>query len=373
MALTEGNFDWSVVVHLVLTLALGVTGLGCNGLMVSYYSRKEKLDQLSIIYGSLAGFSLPVSALMLFNFIFFFVDDLYYPYAHVTECQGNFSVFVSAAFRVLYMALYRTLVYLLVSLIFLTACKVKWPIFKIRTQHLKHLIAFYPVVLFLVMCIHSFITVSCSTPFYIPWIGTGTVMTIIYFWILLILPGILALACLIFLLQVISCDPQTSPAEEKGAAKNPTLRITLDTIKEEAENVAGAGKIKTSLSQVKTKLSNSKTNIRTKFEGREVTKKTILTTLLTTSSLLTTLVISNVTPLRSIYSDNDILQYDIHHTVADFNNLYVCSVLVPVFLLTIVNPVILMFRVGGLRRFTGMVWGRVCGCCLEGRRSVVDI
>ena len=372
MVSVDGNFDGTVVLHIILTLILGVVGVACNSLILLYYAKKAKLDQLSIIFGSLSGFSLVLSVLMIVNFIFFFIGDLYYEYAHAQDCQSNFGLFISAAYKVLFMVAFRTIVYILTALIFLTACKVKWKIFKIRTQLLKYLLAGYPVLLFLVVCINSFIELSCTTPFYIPWIGRTTVMTVVYFWVLQAVPGVLSLACLIFLFQVVTCDPQTLPAElEPAENKEGKVRRVLETIEEEEKGACN--KLKSSLTQVKTKLSASKTNISTKFEGREVTKKTIFTILILTFILLITLIVSTVNPLQSIYSNNDILIYDIHHSTSDFNTVYTCTVLLPVLFLAIVNPLILLFRVNGLHKFAVRFFRRSCATCIaaiERRRNV---
>ena len=372
MVSVEGNFDKTVILHIVLTLLLGIVGVACNALILLYYVKKAKLDQLSIIFGSLSGFSGILSLLMIINFIFFFIGDLYYDYGHAQECQSNFGLFIAACFKVLFMMSYRTIVYILTALIFLTACKVKWPIFKIRTQLLKYLIAGYPVMLFLVVCINCFIEVSCTTPFYIPWIGRTTTMTIIYFWVLQAIPGVLSLACLVFLLQVVTCDPQTLPVElEPEQSKEGIAQRVLETIEEEEKGAVK--KLKSSLSQVKTKISASKSNLSTKFEGRQVTKKTIFTIMILTTTLLVTLIISTVVPLQSIYSNNDILYYDIHHTTTDFNTVYICTVLLPVLLLAIVNPVVLLVRVNGLHKFTVRLIRSTCAPVIdavEKRRNV---
>ena len=376
MVSVEGNFDWTVILHTVITLILGAVGIACNSLILLYYVRKVKKDQLSIIYGSLSGFSIILSLLMIINFIFFFIGDLYYEYSHAQDCQSNFGLFISATFKVLFMVGYRSIIYILTALIFLTACKVKWRIFKIRTQLLKHLIAGYPVLLFLLVAINCFIEMNCATPFYIPWISTTTSMTVVYFWILQAVPGVLALACLIFLFQVVTCDPQTLPTDLlPGENKEGAIKRALETIEEtiEEEEKGVRSKLKNSLSQVKTKLSASKSNIATKFTGREVTKRTIFTILILTFVLLITIIISTVIPLQSIYSNNDILVYDIHHNTSDFNTVYVCSVLVPVLLLTIVNPVILLIRVNGLHKFVVRLFRKSCASCIlaaERRRNV---
>ena len=84
--------------------------------------------------------------------------------------------------------------------------------------------------------------------------------------------------------------------------------------------------------------------------------------ILTTTSLITILT-SCIPAIDSIYSDNNILEYDVHHTTSDFNQIFILSELVPVFLLAILNPLVLMYRVNGLRKYIVKLQSVVFGGC----------
>lgn len=369
MGIQDGNFESCGLVFAIISLLIGLAGCKYNGIILTYYAKKLKLDQLSIIYGSISVLGGVMSLLMVINFIFFFLADMYYTYAEPQTCQSNLGIFFAASYKVLFMVAYRSIVFLLTALIFLTACKVKWSIFKIKTQLLKHLVTFFPVCLFAVIGINCFIEVNCATPFYVPWLSNSSSMTIIYFWILLVVPGIIALGCMVFLIYVIVFQSSSLLPE------NQVPQSKLATIQEGNEPSASGNIVSQKLSNVKSKLTNSKSNLAAKFDGREVTKRTIFTILILTTGLIVTIAASCILPLNNIYSDNDILGYDIHHTTSDFNNIFIFSELVPCFILAILNPLVLMYRINGLRKFCSKLFYQMFGCCIKmaSKKTEVDV
>ena len=57
-----------------------------------------------------------------------------------------------------------------------------------------------------------------------------------------------------------------------------------------------------------------------------------------------------IVALSSIYSSDNILDYDVDNTAEDYNLVFVYTVLAPLAFFCVVNPVLLLIRVNGLRR-----------------------
>ena len=371
MAITNGPLGDGVIVHLICCLLFGVIGISNNALILRYFTKKQKLDQLSILYTVISVISLLLSSVHIIQFIFFYIPGIYYNYTIDAYCQSNAAIFFAAVAKILYMTGIRSALFIITLLIFLTTSKVKWKIFKIQTRMMKYMMTMGPGVLLVIMVINCFVELKCTAPFFLPWLGVTDAMTIIYFWLLLVLPTILSVACVVALFTVVLGGEVEAMPQKEAPEPEPVPQPSKD-VKVEVGGITKKGSLKApkKLEMVKqkvhsgketlsTKFSERKAKIGNKFKNREVTKRTIITVMILGGITVLTIIPSLVVTLKKIYSEENLLVYNAKHTTRHFNIAYIFSTLLPSLNFVIIIPIVMMKRVTGINRYIHKKMGNV--------------
>ena len=413
MALLSEELGGSVVPAIILTLILSLEGLNKLFVVLSYFYKKKKWDQLTLIYLSICITSFVMSLTLLLHFIFLLGQGLYFELEDESvRCKGGVVAFITHNFFIITL---RVSVFYNTLLVLLTTVKTRWPVFKTTTRALKIILAAYPACLLVLLLVHVIVDDKESCKFYLPWVSESDVMTFLYFWLPLVLPTIVSLCAVVWLSKVICTKSLTihlaefdagrsdedckgegsveewsveevdgesrvidlSPIRESDTppvnTKFPNVRVEHPHLKnyvrneEEAEGgkaklVKGLQHVGTHLSEKMNKTSRKipieievrKPSVSWSTDWSTVKIRTITTVVMLAMVTIVTTLVSTCAVFSVLYTQGK-----------DYVLVYYLGVLLPAFKMIVVDTVILVYRVRGLRLYVVKIyveaWGAVVG------------